>query len=497
MVFMGWWKRLWQWWRPVPVPVRLSWNVTPLEPREVPAQAILFIGNSYTYFERGETNIDDLVREIAVAAGQDAPITQRSFYWGGTLKDHADRLTPQAIRGMLPLGVSQWDAVVIQAKAEESSFEGGQAYFNNANHLRDHALRLVEDIRGACPDARIVLYEPWAKRAQQPEPATIYPNVFANPDAMVRANRSAHLDAITAIEARFPGIDVRLAPAGAAWQRAGNGPELALDGVTHATAHGASLAALTIYRTLYDDDVSDIPVERSRSIFQNRGFSEAQWNRYRQFADAAVRDVETPLYRKLVENLYRDVLGRVVDANGLQQWLGHLNAGRLTRMQVAEWILRSPERQQYQLEAAYREILGRGLDATGRTGWLEQMRRGMTIEQVRWRLEASVEAAGQMDDAQFIRRLYDLLLLRTADETGFRNYFGLLGSGRLDRDGITWAIATSSEAAVLTTQTMYQRLLNRPVDSSGLASARLWLQQGGSLALEAALCASREFANRR
>lgn len=98
-----------------------SLRLEELESREVFSNAILFIGNSYTALTNPETYIDTFVRDLAVAGGQPAPDIVRSIIYGSTLQEHANSLSPAAIRALLPAGDANWDYVVIQSLAEETS----------------------------------------------------------------------------------------------------------------------------------------------------------------------------------------------------------------------------------------------------------------------------------------------------------------------------------------------------------------------------------------
>jgi hypothetical protein len=96
-------------------------------------------------------------------------------------------------------------------------------------------------------------------------------------------------------------------------------------------------------------------------------------------------------YYGIVDRLYRDILGRAPDEEGLKTWANQLADGK-PLYEVREAIARSPEAIE-QINQIYREVLGRDADAEGLETWMHKLERGATLQEVRRAIELSEEAA--------------------------------------------------------------------------------------------------------
>src|SRR5262249_47345339 len=81
-----------------------------------------------------------------------------------------------------------------------------------------------------------------------------------------------------------------------------------------------------------------------------------------------------------VSGLYQDVLGRAVDAAGVNYWGGLLLAG-WSRARVAQGVWESPEHRGLQVDGMYRSLLHRPADALGLSYWGGRFLAGQTEEQ--------------------------------------------------------------------------------------------------------------------
>ncbi|QVL32409.1 DUF4214 domain-containing protein [Telmatocola sphagniphila] len=451
-----------------------SLRLEELESREVFSNAILFIGNSYTALTNPETYIDTFVRDLAVAGGQPAPDIVRSIIYGSTLQEHANSLSPAAIRALLPAGDANWDYVVIQSLAEETSTQGSQYYFGNPNYVINGAVALVNEIHQASPNAKIILYEPWAKRTDGTMPTNIYPDVFSGPAQMIAAIDAMEPKIQSALINAYPGLSVQIAPAGDAWAIVNNPDALSIDGITHPNPQGALLAAETIYDTIYDTVSADIPSAAIPALAAAHGLTVQQFDLFTPVADQAVGELHASADQNFLSKLFADALGRPLDAGDIAIWMPLLDAGKVSRADVVQQVYQSSEYYEHQITLAYESILQRTPDSVGLSNWLTDLQNGLSIEQMQadiWGSTESQSRNGNTTDS-FIQQLYQTYLGRSADNLGLSNWVEQLNSGELTSTQLAYAIIRSPESLTHTLSSDYQTLLNRPVDSAGLAN---WL----------------------
>ena len=142
----------------------------PLEAREVPTN-LMFFGNSYTVVDdRPTMRLDQFVRDVAAAAGQGAPFVNARTPGGTLLSQHAAAMTPALVQGYMPTGQAA-DAVVMQGQSMETTTVFGTG--SPANFIQGGA-DLSADVRGAFPQAKLVLLQTWA-RPNPSEIADLYP----------------------------------------------------------------------------------------------------------------------------------------------------------------------------------------------------------------------------------------------------------------------------------------------------------------------------------
>jgi hypothetical protein len=97
------------------------------------------------------------------------------------------------------------------------------------------------------------------------------------------------------------------------------------------------------------------------------------------------------------------------------------------------------------------------------------------------------------DDMAFINKVYQDMLHRRADPTGLASWQAQLNQG-ISRAQVAAAIMTSPEGLTSQVTDLYTRLLHRPPDPSGLTTFTTFLAQGGTLMqLEAILLGSQEY----
>jgi hypothetical protein len=171
-----------------------------------------------------------------------------------------------------------------------------------------------------------------------------------------------------------------------------------------------------------------------------------------------------------VQQVYRDLLGRELDAAGQQLWVGGLNAGTMTRVTVAQGIVGSTEYRSGQLDLLYQSLLGRAIDPTGQSSWLAFLAAGGTLRQVQSGILGSAEyfqTQGGGTNAGFLNAVYVDVLNRAIDPAGSATWTAQLNSG-VSRQQVAQSIVSSPESNALVVTGYYQQFLRRDPDAGGL-----------------------------
>lgn len=207
------------------------------KPASPPAKPlrVLFIGNSYTYFN----NVPALVEGLAAATTTNGlrPITTRMLAPGGaSLERHWN--DPE-VRKTLQAG--GWDYVVLQEQSTLNApyLVNGKPRVANPETFFRYARLLGQEIRKT--GAQLVFYLTWARRDAPPEDQAMLNHAYTE---MAREFGAA------------------LAPVGLAWQAVRKErPDLDLyyeDG-SHPSPAGSYLAAAVLYATLLGRDPQGLP----------------------------------------------------------------------------------------------------------------------------------------------------------------------------------------------------------------------------------------------
>jgi len=187
------------------------------------AVRVLFIGNSYTYFN----DLPAMFAELADAAGYDVEV-DRVVEGAATLADHL-----ASGEGARAIEAERWDWVLLQEQSTLGSnrFHDGQALLHDTRGFEDAAEALIELVRRSGAEPALLLT--WARSAETQN------QLFLN-DAYVRVGERA---------------DVVVVPAGPAWMEAlGEADSLPLhiDGA-HPAPAGTYLVAYAVARMLLAD----------------------------------------------------------------------------------------------------------------------------------------------------------------------------------------------------------------------------------------------------
>lgn len=186
---------------------------------------VLFIGNSYTYYN----STPELLKTFVKERRPDQVIETKLISNGGmTLARHwQDESTLETIK------TGNWDYVVLQEQSKLGMpvIIDGRTYFGNTTQFFEHARKFDQEIKQA--GARTVFLMTWSER-DRPEDQAILSHAYSTIAKELHA---------------------KVAPVGLAWDAVRNHPDLELydnDG-THPSAMGSYLYAATLYATLFND----------------------------------------------------------------------------------------------------------------------------------------------------------------------------------------------------------------------------------------------------
>jgi hypothetical protein len=209
---------------------------SPVQPeRSACVTRILFIGNSYTYFN----NLPALVSELARAGQQCEVQTQMIAPGGKRLKDHWESsVAHQALNSQA------WDFVVLQDQSTLGTnyyFEG-KARVGGDEIFRPYAERWADEIRKH--HATPVFFLTWARRAAPEDQSALN-------YAYIHTAETTHSV---------------LAPVGLAWSRvreADPSVDLYYSDGSHPSPAGSYLAACAIYSAIFRKSPANLPARIS------------------------------------------------------------------------------------------------------------------------------------------------------------------------------------------------------------------------------------------
>lgn len=181
----------------------------------------------------------------------------------------------------------------------------------------------------------------------------------------------------------------------------------------------------------------------------------------------------------VVTALYEDLLGRTVDASGLETWSARLMTGT-GQPELVGVLTRSEEYLRLRITQAYREVLGREPEAAGMAYWYDAiLHQRATVDDVKRRFYDSQEyyLRSGGTDTGYVTLLYRTMFERepsTAERDYWVSRIPTMGRGR-----VVDAIWFSMEAAMYRAGAYYGVFLDREPDLAGqLYWAGVLLAQG-------------------
>ena len=193
---------------------------------------VLFIGNSYTYFN----NLPQLVADIALSKS-DTVVYDQSTPGGFTFQSHClSAVTWSKIK------LQKWDAVILQAQSQEPSLDPTQV----KSQTYPYAKQLIDSIRINNPCTEVLFYMTWGRKNGDVSNCGVYPPVCTYNGMQARLRESYMLFKDSFMTS--------VSPVGVAWKTYRiNYPTIDLydPDESHPNLWGSYLAASTIYSSLF------------------------------------------------------------------------------------------------------------------------------------------------------------------------------------------------------------------------------------------------------
>jgi len=197
----------------------------------------------------------------------------------------------------------------------------------------------------------------------------------------------------------------------------------------------------------------------------------------------------------VVRALYADLLGRGVDATGLNTWTNRLMQGT-SQSELVATLTRSDEYISKRVRQAYVEVLGREPEAAGAANWLAVIRRGgQTVDDVQRRFYDSQEYYTKSGGTAqgYVQRLFRTVLGRSASASDLAVWVPRMSSPQWGRAKVVDGIWFSTEAAKRRAGAYYRVFLQREPDGPGLANWATVLLQQGEGAVRTGIAGSMEY----
>jgi hypothetical protein len=193
---------------------------------------VLFLGNSYTYFN----NLPQLVKDVALSKG-DTLVFDGNLIGGYTFQSHWNNSTTYT-----KINSNTWDVVVIQGQSQEPSFSPTQVM----NQSYPYAKNLVDSVRAVNPCAEVMFFMTWGRKNGDASNCAAYPPLctYAGMQARLRESYLLFADSFNA----------SCAPVGVAWKKLINDyPSVNLyDGdESHPNINGSYLSACVFYSSIF------------------------------------------------------------------------------------------------------------------------------------------------------------------------------------------------------------------------------------------------------
>ncbi|MBX7165120.1 MAG: DUF4214 domain-containing protein [Pirellulales bacterium] len=195
-----------------------------------------------------------------------------------------------------------------------------------------------------------------------------------------------------------------------------------------------------------------------------------------------------------LNTLLVDTLGRGATDTERLAWSKAMADG-VTRTQVADLFLRSPERLGGLIGGYYLNILGRAASSSELNAWIGAVQNGAALETVQSLLYGSSEFLARVggNNTAFVQTLYQQVLGRQGSPGEWNLWVGPLNAGAATRSGTATVFLTSPEARARLIDGWYRLYLNRPADTGGIAFWTGYLAGNSQFAAQLAIVTSPEY----
>lgn len=249
-------------------------NLCPAKAEEAPTVRVLFVGNSYTYFN----NMPDMFDAMCASTGLLKPLVGSVTDGGLNLADHVRRndLAIALTNGARSDG-KPWDVLVLQHQSVLSASAAVDPA--GLTSWAQAAATITSMARQRNPNILIVLFETWARHPKVWETGKAdVPLMGPNPEVMHQRVRSSVQAVFNAVQSQIAETQSRIliSPVGDFWQQSRSSLpaiELFNDDGTHPNPTGSWLTALTILGTIGGRDciqkcdwTGDIPVQKTKQL---------------------------------------------------------------------------------------------------------------------------------------------------------------------------------------------------------------------------------------
>ena len=214
---------------------------------------ILFIGNSYTFFNSLDKTVGDMLTVSGIPTK-----TSRSLPGGWSFERHFKGEVPNNYKGEPTpkmIKKEKWDYVVLQ--------EQSAAAVNNHTKFMEFGKKLVDMIHENCPETKIVFYQTWGRcdgmfegygddEARKSEVVAAWTKRYSAPDEATLAQLKVGMQG--SYEELRKATDSALAPVGKAFFTVGDKLDLHCDEGDqkphHPNPRGSYLAGCVFFKTI-------------------------------------------------------------------------------------------------------------------------------------------------------------------------------------------------------------------------------------------------------
>ncbi|MDB5327599.1 MAG: uncharacterized protein JWM57_3168 [Phycisphaerales bacterium] len=249
---------------------------------------LLFFGNSFTQGYAPGTapgggdlyyNVPDAIKSYATADGHVAPRIVQETLGGSNLSYHVTQAQTKPQETVANTGGSPWSYVVLQDESLRPADKTSDA--NAIAQFRADSKTLSDLVRANnSPSAATIMYQTWARGPV----STVYPNTYSTPGAMQTDLTKNYALAGTSLNTAYGYDEARVAPVGDAFGTLNFDSALLYNAdARHSTVFGYRLSAAVLYRTIYNEKISDIPYSAVQSWI---GLTAGQYAQIQSVADS-------------------------------------------------------------------------------------------------------------------------------------------------------------------------------------------------------------------